>query len=335
MKLQILVPQYKETEKVIKHLLDSIEIQQGVDLMTDVGVIIVNDGSGLHLSRSFLNQYTFPIEYYLEPHKGIAATRNTALSKATADYIIFCDSDDMFCSAIALSSIFRVIDKQDGFDELICYFYAEVQEGIGSIVYEENTRVVHPFIHGKVFKHSFLKDNNIIFDEKLQYHEDVYFAFLAHSCAKNIKMLPQFTYIWKISPTSVTRQTKNFSIKHYAKSLDAIESISNELLRRGLVDNARYYYICCVCNTYIFMHGDEWTALADSDYAKLTVERFKIFWANLGNELFVTAKKDNIDAIFEDTKKEALRKNTSKTEYIQEDLYEWISRITGEKIHVE
>ena len=50
-KLQILIPQYNETDEVIKPLLDSIEIQQSVDLKNDVGVIIVNDGSDVKLSQ--------------------------------------------------------------------------------------------------------------------------------------------------------------------------------------------------------------------------------------------------------------------------------------------
>ena len=53
MKLQILVPQYQETEDIIKPLLDSIEVQQNVDLKNDVGVIIVNDGTEVHLSEEF------------------------------------------------------------------------------------------------------------------------------------------------------------------------------------------------------------------------------------------------------------------------------------------
>ena len=57
-KLQILIPQYKETEDIIKPLLDSIEIQQNVDLKNDVGVIIVNDGTDVHLSDDFLNRYS-------------------------------------------------------------------------------------------------------------------------------------------------------------------------------------------------------------------------------------------------------------------------------------
>ena len=56
MKLQILVPQYHETDQVIKPLLDSIAIQQNVDF-NEVGVIIVNDGSKVRLSKTFLKSY--------------------------------------------------------------------------------------------------------------------------------------------------------------------------------------------------------------------------------------------------------------------------------------
>ena len=38
-KLQILVPQYKEDESIIKPLLDSIEVQQNVDLANDIHFI--------------------------------------------------------------------------------------------------------------------------------------------------------------------------------------------------------------------------------------------------------------------------------------------------------
>jgi len=43
MKLQILIPQYKEINEIIKPLFDNIEIQQNIDLKNDVGVIIKFD----------------------------------------------------------------------------------------------------------------------------------------------------------------------------------------------------------------------------------------------------------------------------------------------------
>ena len=52
MTLDILVPQSKETDEIVKPLLDSIAIQQGIDL-NNVGVIIVNDGSDVFLTEEF------------------------------------------------------------------------------------------------------------------------------------------------------------------------------------------------------------------------------------------------------------------------------------------
>ena len=58
MKLQILIPQYKETDEVIKPLLDSIAIQQSID-MNEIGVIICNDGSNVFLTDTLLNSYPY------------------------------------------------------------------------------------------------------------------------------------------------------------------------------------------------------------------------------------------------------------------------------------
>jgi glycosyltransferase involved in cell wall biosynthesis len=99
MKLQILIPQYKETDEVVKPLLDSIALQQNVPF-DEIGVIICNDGSGVYLSNELLNSYPFKVEYYKEPHRGVSATRNACLDHATADYVMFCDADDMFKASL-------------------------------------------------------------------------------------------------------------------------------------------------------------------------------------------------------------------------------------------
>ena len=125
MKLQILVPQYKETDEIIKPLLDSILVQQNVDLENDVGVIITNDGTDVKLSDKLLNSYPFKIGYYQNEHAGVSATRNYCLDKATADYVMFCDADDMFFNACGLYIVFREIDKLGGFDGLVSAFLEE------------------------------------------------------------------------------------------------------------------------------------------------------------------------------------------------------------------
>ena len=122
-KLQILVPQYKETDDIIKPLLDSIAIQQNVR-MDEIGVIIVNDGTDVHLTDDFLKSYPYDIEYYLNEHKGVSATRNACLDHATANFVMFCDADDMFYNACGLYIVFREMDN-GGFDSLVSAFIEE------------------------------------------------------------------------------------------------------------------------------------------------------------------------------------------------------------------
>jgi glycosyltransferase involved in cell wall biosynthesis len=124
-KLDILVPQYKETDEVIKPLLDSIAIQQSINF-EDIGVIICNDGSDVFLSDKLLNSYPFKIEYYKEEHKGVSATRNACLDHSTADYVMFCDADDMFYNACGIWIIFQAADKE-GFDSLTSVFVEETR----------------------------------------------------------------------------------------------------------------------------------------------------------------------------------------------------------------
>ena len=99
MKLQILVPQYKETDEVIKPLLDSIAIQQNVPF-DEIGVIICNDGSDVFLSNELLSSYPFCIKYYKELHRGVSATRNACLDYSSADYVMFCDADGIRISGL-------------------------------------------------------------------------------------------------------------------------------------------------------------------------------------------------------------------------------------------
>jgi glycosyltransferase involved in cell wall biosynthesis len=72
-------------------------------------VIIANDGSDVILSDDFLKSYSYEIVYYLAKHRGMSGTRNFLLDHSTADYIIFCDADDMFFNVIALNTIFSII----------------------------------------------------------------------------------------------------------------------------------------------------------------------------------------------------------------------------------
>ena len=174
-KLDILIPQYNECEVDISPLLDSIAIQQNIDF-DEIGVIICNDGSDYILCDNFLQSYKFDIQYFKEPHKGVSATRNFLLDKSDAEYVMFCDADDMFYNACGLWILFREFEKGE-FDTLISTFIEEGRNG-DDIVYI-NHDVDATFVHGKIHRKQYLIDNNIRFNDSLTIHEDSYFVLLS------------------------------------------------------------------------------------------------------------------------------------------------------------
>ena len=214
MKLQILIPQYKETDDVIKPLLDSIEVQQNVDLKNEVGIIIVNDGTDVHLSEELFKRYTFPIEYHLNEHKGVSATRNTCLDYATADYVMFCDADDMFYNACGLYIVFREIEM-GGFDSLVSAFIEEGRHPETKEPLYINHDMDSTFVHGKVHNRKFLINNNIRWNDKLTIHEDSYFNCLCQRLAKELKYSQTSFYLWRWRDASVCRHDPKYILKTY------------------------------------------------------------------------------------------------------------------------
>ena len=286
MKLQILVPQYKETEEIIKPLLDSIAIQQNVDLQNEVGVIIVNDGSEVHLSQEFLGGYPFKIDYHLNEHGGVSATRNACLDYATADYIMFCDADDMFYNACGLYIIFREIEKEE-FDSLTSIFIEEVREKkTNKPIY-----ISHPldsiFVHGKVHRRQYLIDKNIRWNPTLTLHEDGYFNKLCQKLSNNVKYCETPFYLWRWRNDSVCRHNGDFVMRTYAHLLDSNTCLIQEFLKRDLLEEAQSITASAFYNAYFSFNKESWLLPENALYKENAEKRFKQFYNDF-KELYNT-----------------------------------------------
>jgi len=281
-KLQILVPQYKETEEVIKPLLDSIEVQQNVDLKNDISVIIVNDGTDTHLSDFFLNRYSFTIEYHLNEHKGVSATRNACLDYATAEYVMFCDADDMFYNACGLYIIFREIEN-GGFDSLSSVFIEESRNPNTKEVLYINHDMDSTFVHGKVHRRQFLIDNNIRWNEDLTIHEDSYFNCLCQRLAKELKYSQTSFYLWKWRDASVCRHDPKYILKTYNNMLDSNDALVTQFLNRKRKEDAMFYAVGMIYDAYFTMNKDEWLNQENKEYRYATEMRFKNYWLKYKN----------------------------------------------------
>lgn len=243
-KLEILIPQYKEDESVVKKLLNSIALQQGVDLKKDVGIIIVNDGTDVILSDGFLKSYDLDITYLKnEKNMGISYTRNKAFDASTAEYVMFCDDDDMFCSSTAFNTIFKYMNKLDefgrlGFDVLVPWFKEEILDENGNTIYITHKKDI-TFNHGKVYNRFYLESNNIRFSTEVTFHEDVYFNALALTCSERIIRISESYYMWCNNINSTTRRNKDFLVDNVEIQVKCYSKLIDEFLKREMILNAK------------------------------------------------------------------------------------------------
>lgn len=297
-KLQILVPQYKETDDIIKGLLDSLEVQQNVD-MDDIGVIIVNDGTDVHLSEDLFKKYSYDIEYHLNEHKGVSATRNACLDKATAEYVMFCDADDMFYNACGLYIIFREIEN-GGFDSLVSAFIEESKDPDTKEPIYLTHDMDSTFVHGKVHRRKFLLKNKIRWNDDLTIHEDSYFNCLCQRLAKELKYSQTSFYLWRWRDNSVCRHDDKYILKTYNNMLDSSDALIEQFLNRKKKDEAMFYATSMIYDAYFTMNKDEWLNQDNKEYRYNTELRFKEYWLKykyLHDEINVDMKNQIIMGI--------------------------------------
>ena len=284
MKLQILVPHYKEKPDEIKPLLDSIAIQQSVDF-NEVGVIIAYDGDAAEpLPAEEWGRYPFTIEHLHAEKGGVSATRNAALDAATSDYVMFCDSDDMFYSVCALYIIFNEIAI--GFDTLTSLFIEESRTPDRQQIVYINHDVDSTFVHGKVHRRQYLIDNNIRFNPALTIHEDSYFNILARELApvERAKYCPTPFYLWKWRSESVCRHDPDYILKTYNNMIDSNDALVDQFISRGVDDKARFYVGFMIFDAYYTMNKNEWIDKTHRGYRKAVEKRFAKYYAKHGKE---------------------------------------------------
>lgn len=283
MTLDILIPHWKEQYCEIEPLLDSIAIQQNVDF-SQIGVIIAYDGAeATELpADEWARKYQFAIRHVHAPKGGVSATRNAALDASAADYVMFCDADDMLCHACGLYIVFN--EMQIGFDTLTSTFIEETRHSETKQPLYVNHDMDSTFVHGKVHRRGYLVDKGIRFNPKLTIHEDSYFNILAQNCTENAKYCPHPWYLWKWRDSSVCRHDPLYILKTYNNMLDSNDALVDEFSRRGMHDKARFYACFMVLDAYYTMNKKDWLATNNAEYREAVEKRFGAYFKKHGDK---------------------------------------------------
>ena len=208
MLLDIIIPQYKETEYKIKPLLDSINNQKEVDF-NNIKLTIVNDYSDVILDQKFLDSFSNLNISFIRNDKntGPGLARQKGIDNTDSEYIMFCDADDKLYDDKALFVIMEFISKYEP-----NYLVTNIAvEGIKNDVIIKKGNKTFPWMHGKVFKRKFLLDNEIRFSPNVRHLEDSYFTtcIIGSLDPNKICYLDYTTYLWKNNRESLTRNNNN------------------------------------------------------------------------------------------------------------------------------
>ena len=290
MKLQILIPHYKELACEVKPLLDSIAIQQNVDF-SEIGVIICHDGEeakdiiftdNINLAEPdnmvLPNFYPFEIIQIRQEHNGVSAARNSCLDAATAEYVMFADCDDMFCNVCGLWIIFREMNENGGFDSLTSVFLEEsrIPETKNPIYINHDMDAT--FVHGKVHRRQYLIDKNIRWNPKLTIHEDSFFNIQCANLSENVKYCPTPFYLWRWRDDSVCRHDPKYILKTYKNMIDSNDALIGEFMKRSVYDKANFYICFMIFDAYYTMNKPEWINQQNKEYRDSTERRFAKYY---------------------------------------------------------
>lgn len=273
MMLQILIPHYHETAEEVQPLLESIALQQNIPF-DEIGVIICHDGEDI--SDFDFPKHPFKIEEIRIPHKGVSAARNACLDHATADYVMFCDADDMFYNMCGLWIMFR--EMKVGFDSMVSVFVEETKTQDTKETIYVNREHDSTFVHGKIHRRQYLIDNKIRWNDDLTIHEDSFFNILAQNLSKNVKYCQTPFYLWRWRDNSVCRHDPKYLLKTYKNMLDSNDALIAEFIKRGVSDKAAFYTAFMIFDAYYTMNKPAWINQENKEYRDLTEKRFSAYF---------------------------------------------------------
>ena len=257
--LDIVITHRDEPWGVGRKMFEMLKLQRGVR-KGEFRVILVQDGEEgdtLDAAR-IVRLYPFMETIVDIPHSGVSAARNAGLEEATADWVMFCDFDDMLYSCDSLYRILESIRQAGDRADLIWSNFWIEMAGEGSKWAKREKGFNSVFIHGKVYRRQFLIDHEIRFDEDLSYSEDAMFNALAvmELEAGRVAKMPETVYMWCYRPESLSNYTggdAKRNIDLYKKRVRVIEAYE----QRGRTYDAKCAAVRTLLDYYWEINGKD------------------------------------------------------------------------------
>lgn len=251
--LSVIVPVYN-IEKYLSRCVDSILKQTFLDfelLLIDDGS---TDSSGKICDESA--QADSRIRVFHKENDGVASARNLGIRMARGKWCVFIDSDDWLKDSNYLGELL----EKDNIAELIVSGYSSCNENnvfkdfpitnkpevFSSDNYQDYlSRSLNRFhflvIWGKMFSVTILRNNEILFDEKMIVAEDAVFLHSYLSCCDSVCVIPSCGYVF-FEKAGVGKYTINaeHAVYHLERTMKGLLKMK---ARKGIVCTTYQHFI--------------------------------------------------------------------------------------------
>lgn len=238
-------------------------------------VLIIDDGSkNTKYIQEVCQKYDSISIIRIEKNSGISNARNVGISRSHNEYVVIADSDDYFIDIDAFERVRRKVAKSNNHDLYIFGTIGEVNNELASSICSDKQvnlndlriQALHrrsakyqPKLHsigttwGKVFKRSFIIENNLKFCRLPNRAEDEVFIldFLARK--PKIEIIEEYAYFYRTNPTSISNKFNKKVYELYRNTIIEMEKRidqNNPKEREAFLRRKAFYVISPVLQAF-------------------------------------------------------------------------------------
>ena len=287
MKLSVIVPVYNTKKEYLRTCMESLLFGQNI---TEYEVIAVNDGS-TNGCEEILEEYACDndkLVYINQENGGTSVARNTGISNAKGEYILFVDADD-YVSPDMLKTVYEAMMQRN--TDILFFGYAtkytnkEMKRVLGKpdpSLWNRDTlelailkgnpalgpvEVGAPW--GKLIKSSVIKENGLRYTEGLIKGQDTVFMLSVFEHCTSFSYLPYLGYHYRISGGSVSRRYNPAIVEIMEKTLGAYSDFVEKYGKGDeFADAVRQKYCKVMLGEYLelnYLHKDNKKTLKERE----------------------------------------------------------------------
>ena len=244
LKVSLIIPVYNASRYLERAIKSAIK-----QSYANLEIILVDDGSfddSSIICKKYARKYK-NIFYFYKNNAGVSSARNLGLKKATGDYIVFLDSDDLI-SKNAIKDLVTNYKK----DELVSVKVERVgSDGKKRMLARKNIYdtenviqdIMTDNLQGFVWGFIFEREKCVDFDERVNYCEDVIFmiTYILKNNIKSVKFLNEnrsyYCYCWNENIITNSKSNLFKRMEEIDMAMNIVKDIVRDEEKNRLVNN--------------------------------------------------------------------------------------------------